>query len=93
LRSLFSPDFSEASDPLLRALALQGGQDVAMLLGGFARWFQSRDSATETADDEIKWMEETVLPLCRAICNNMKDVSAPFPLARHRISPSLPAHL
>ncbi len=75
LRSLFPHDFLMAADPVKRALALQGGKDLSILLGGFARWFQKRETSMEGIEDEYRWVGETLAPLCKSICLNMDDVS------------------
>jgi len=72
LRTLFPFDWSKASDPVRRALALTNGEDFTFLLSGFARWFQSREDSV--ADDEEadskSLVSEALLPLARVTSMN-----------------------
>jgi hypothetical protein len=70
LRTLFPVDWSNASDPLRKALALTNGEDLTVLLSGFLRWFQSREEQTHDDEEEAaagssKLVKEAILPLAR----------------------------
>ena len=70
LRTLFPFDWSRATDPVRRALALTNGDDFTFVLSGFARWFQSREELAEDADSKTSLVKEALLPLARVTTMN-----------------------
>ena len=74
LRTLFPYDWSEASDPVKRGLALTNSEDFTILLSGSARWFQTQEESDvvdeEGADGEKKLVNEALLPLARVTTMN-----------------------
>lgn len=71
LRILFPKEFSDAKNPLLRAVALQ---DDGRLVGAFVRFVTSkenplRDNENETKEDK-RLPQSLLLPMGRAVANN-----------------------
>jgi len=77
LRTLFPWDWSNAADPVRKAMALTGGEDFTLLLSGFARWFQSReeddsDEAKDANANPDSLVREALLPLARVTNMNFE---------------------
>jgi hypothetical protein len=75
LRTLFPSDWSNGSDPVRRALALTGGQNLETLLAGFVRWFQSRQESMNAKEETglNTMVRDGLLPLARIINLNYQD--------------------
>merc|ERR1712238_283431 len=75
LRTLFPSDWSNATDPVRKALALTSGQDFENLISGFVRWFQSREEMLGVKEDtgSNAMVKNGLLPLARIINLNYQD--------------------
>jgi len=75
LRTLFPSDWSNATDPVRRALALTSGEDFENLISGFVRWFQSREETMVVKEDtgSNAMVRNGLLPLARIINLNYQD--------------------
>jgi hypothetical protein len=75
LRTLFPQGWSAAADPVRKILALTGGPEVSNLIGGFARWVQFQEDATENRNEVAskKLVNDALLPLARVTTANSND--------------------
>lgn len=65
LRSLFPKELKDSESPLLRACALV---EDSHLIGGFVRFFRSKEDHLAEANRGRKMKEELLLPMSRGIC-------------------------
>jgi hypothetical protein len=75
LRTLFPQGWSAASNPVRKVLALTGGPEVSHLIGGFARWVQFQEDATESRNEvgSKELVNNALLPLARVTVANSND--------------------
>lgn len=71
LRTLFPKEFSDAENPLLRAVALQ---DDGRLVGAFVRFISAKEQSLRDNENETKenkfLPQSLLLPMARAVANN-----------------------